>query len=246
MTQRRPPCRSTLTDLCERRFELLQFAVDRNANRLEGLRRRMAFRRACGGAAASTIARQLQRSRQSAIFAGSDNRARNTCLRVVPRHSFAILRSNLFHPRTRASHWPIPESGSIRMSSGPSRMKLKPRSASSSCGDETPRSKSNPSTCRRGFLSLNDCLKLRNFASDQFESRIVSKACGADAIACGSRSMAISRPFAFKLLQNFPAVTPAPKRSVDVTAVWFYFQSFKDRPQQHRHMRVAAHGLTAT
>ena len=38
-----------------------------------------------------------------------------------------------------------PESGSMRMSSGPSLPKEKPRSATSSCGDDTPRSNSTPS-----------------------------------------------------------------------------------------------------
>ena len=44
MTQSRPPCCSTIDDCVERRFELIQLAIDRNSNRLEGLRRRMLFR----------------------------------------------------------------------------------------------------------------------------------------------------------------------------------------------------------
>ena len=42
-----------------------------------------------------------------------------------------------------AADWP--RVGSIRISSGPSRIKEKPRSASSSCGEETPRSRRIPS-----------------------------------------------------------------------------------------------------
>ena len=39
----------------------------------------------------------------------------------------------------------MPRLGSIRMSRGPSTLKLNPRSGSSSCGDETPRSNKSPS-----------------------------------------------------------------------------------------------------
>ncbi len=89
----------------------------------------------------------------------------------------------------------------------------------------------------------NECLKLRTFAPDQFESRVFSKGSGCRCdglwVTINSDQPAVSS----ELLQNFPTVSPATERSVDVTAVWFYFQSLKDRPQQHRHMRVAAHGL---
>ena len=44
-------------------------------------------------------------------------------------------------------------------------------------------------------------------------------------------------------LDNGVTVPPASERSVDVTAVCFYPQSGQDRPQQHRHMRVAAHEI---
>jgi len=88
----------------------------------------------------------------------------------------------------------------------------------------------------------NECLKLRTFAPDQFETWVFSKGsrCRCDGLWI---TINCDQPaFGSELLQNFPTVSPAAERSVDVTAVWFYFQSLKDRPQQHRHMRVAAHG----
>ena len=51
----------------------------------------------------------------------------------------------------------------MRMSSGPSAWKLKPRSAVSSCGEETPRSKSTPSTFSQpcSFAHVFNSLKFR-------------------------------------------------------------------------------------
>ncbi len=56
------------------------------------------------------------------------------------------ITSRISSTPARASHAATgsPRVGSMRISSGPSARKLKPRSGSSSCGDDTPRSKSTP------------------------------------------------------------------------------------------------------
>ncbi len=78
-----------------------------------------------------------------------------------------------------------PRVGSIRMSSGPSRIKEKPRSASSSCGEETPRLRRMPSilpiTSRSATYSPS--AEKGPWMMEKRGSSIVF----ATAIACGSR-----------------------------------------------------------
>ena len=83
------------------------------------------------------------------------------------------------------------------MSSGPSRRKLNPRRASSSCGEETPRSRRSPSTFPTSCISLTIALSCANSSLISSSRRSSRNTSGTDAIACGSRSIAINRPFAF-------------------------------------------------
>ena len=97
---------------------------------------------------------------------------------------------------TSASHSraDVPCCGSMRMSSGPSRRKLKPRCASSSCGEETPRSKRSPSifpTSARSSMTVSSCAISALTSSKRGSS---TRDAGADAMASGSRSIATSRP----------------------------------------------------
>ena len=139
--------------LREHGLELLEFAVDRDANCLERFGRRMILLAALW-ALPLQLCEPAAPCARSALPCARDNRASDASLRCFPHRIFA---STCFNSRssTDASHSlaDVPESGSIRISSGPSRMKLKPRSASSSCGEETPRSKSRPSTFPTSPLS---------------------------------------------------------------------------------------------
>ena len=148
ITARRAPPSSRCARLGEEAIEPFELAVDPDAQRLEGSRRRVdalvaaprdrararpapappvvrigvscaARRRSPARCAASTAPRRTGRSRW----------------RATPRRSRPATR-----PRSR------PCERSIRMSSGSSRRKLKPRPSASSCIDETPRSASAPST----------------------------------------------------------------------------------------------------
>src|SRR5690606_13204273 len=75
-----------------------------------------------------TIARAIRREKRSSPYSQST---------VAISASAALLIQS-------AALWPT--SGFMRISSGPSLRKLKPRSGSSSCGEDTPRSSSTPST----------------------------------------------------------------------------------------------------
>ena len=164
----------------------------------------------CAGAAAATISASC-----NVLSNGASSRAETIAAAILAacRSSPNCLRTRLNSlSSTVASQSAAltPDPGSMRMSSGPSRRKLKPRLAWSSCGDETPTSRSTPSTAPvRSLSSMNvsSCalcpLINSNLGSD-------SRLSGADAIACGSRSIAMSRPFVFNCSRMALLCPPRP------------------------------------
>ena len=89
--------------------------------------------------------------------------------------------------RARSSAALSPRDGSMRMSSGPSARYEKPRAGSSICGEETPRSRSTPSTCasaRPSSTSSSSENHARRNAKRGSSSAAASRA------ASGSRSSA--------------------------------------------------------
>src|SRR5690625_2458084 len=114
---------------------------------------------------------------------------------------------------TRASHAAadLPRSGSMRMSSGPSRRKLKPRSGWSSWGEDTPRSSRTPATgsaipCAPSRLAMaaNDPCSMVNRGSAAWRLR-------PSLTACGSLSMPTSRPAAPSRASSARLCPPRPK-----------------------------------
>ncbi len=193
ITHRRPPgassrtaCGSADSSCSSSRLTWMRMAWnERVAGCLPGSR--------VGTAAATIAASWPVRAMGSTTRAATIARAMRRAKRSSPssRRTSPSSRSPAF-----ASHCAAlcPASLSIRMSSGPSCMKLKPRAASSSCGDETPRSSSTPSSSpsmpaarTRSSSGPND---------PRTSVRRVSPAkrrCPAR-IASGSRSIATTRP----------------------------------------------------
>ena len=127
---------------------------------------------------------------------GSSSR-RATMVRAILRLSFSSpychSTSAISRSSARASQLAAlsPDSGSMRMSSGPSLPKLKPRSATSSCGDDTPRSKSTPS--RPAAASSHSAMPAKEPRRAATRPSAPKSAC-AVAIASGSLSITNSRP----------------------------------------------------
>src|SRR6478609_1528386 len=81
-------------------------------------------------------------------------------MRPAKRSSPSVpITSRISSAVARASHCAalIPCAGSMRMSSGPSAWKLKPRAASSSCGEDTPRSNRTPRQGRPSPCAATAC-----------------------------------------------------------------------------------------
>lgn len=120
-------------------FQITQFVVDVNTQALEcaGSRVlaffprqdwRLSALRQVGGALERLISRRSTTAR---------------AMRPAKRSSpYSLNTRAISSTGAVAMNWaaPTPRVGSTRMSSGPSFMKLKPRSGSSSCGEDTPRS----------------------------------------------------------------------------------------------------------
>ena len=103
-------------------------------------------------------------------------------------------------------------------------MKLKPRAASSSCGEETPRSNSMPSNLRPGcdlIGARGECGKGREKNRD---ARIGGEARprfgNGDGIAVETQQSAVSD----ELLQNRPCMSAPPKSGIQVSATRPYVQ----------------------
>ena len=109
--------------------------------------------------------------------------------------SFAIT-SRISDSPARASHAETgsPLDGSMRMSSGPSARKLKPRVGSSSCGEETPRSNKMPRTGRLGTSSCTRAAISANGAPTSASRTSSGKRRWPASMAAGSRSNASTRP----------------------------------------------------
>ena len=123
------------------------------------------------------------------------SRAMRPAKRSSPR---VAITWRISSPLARASHaetgWP--RVGSMRISSGPSWPKLKPRAASSSCGEETPKSNSDAIALRA------QCPARARSAASSAKSPCTRCSRGScakrtrpAAIAAGSRSIAMSRAF---------------------------------------------------
>ncbi len=98
----------------------------------------------------------------------------------------------------------MPRVVSMRMSSGPSKRKLKPRSGVSICGELTPESKSTPAV-----LAIGNSAKWQKpwWRMLKRGSWMVA----ASAMACGSLSKAIKRPCGPSRLSSSRAWPPRPK-----------------------------------
>ena len=193
MTQSRPPCFrtssaccSTVSSCCSSALIAMRIAWNvfvagwifspRAGRASSTIRASCAVREMGASSRADTIARAMRCACLSSPYCF--NTRFNSC-------------SSTFASQVLAG---TPESGSIRISRGPSRRKLKPRSASSSCGDETPRSKRSPSTRptrSRSPMNVSSCAKSPLISSKRGSAVSIS---GAAAMACGSRSMAMRRP----------------------------------------------------
>ena len=193
ITHRRPPGASRLTACGSAASSFLEFAVDVDADRLEGARRRMLARFARRHCAATMPAS----CRVVAI--GVSARAA-TMARAMRRENFSSpsLKSTSAISRSpaRASHCAAlnPDSLSMRMSSGPSCMKLKPRLASSSCGDETPRSSSTPCSSPSQPAARTRSSSRPNDPRTRVRRGSAANRSRPAAMASGSRSMAQTRP----------------------------------------------------
>src|SRR5580704_2928759 len=99
----------------------------------------------------------------------------------------------------------------MRMSRGPSCMKLKPRSESSSCGEETPRSNRMPSSLRRGSTASAHASSAEKGARNSVTRESVPKRALASAMATGSRSRQSIRPSSVSFSKIASACPPRPK-----------------------------------
>ena len=104
-----------------------------------------------------------------------------------------------------------PTVGSMRMSSGPSPVKLKPRRGSSTCGDEMPRSSSSPSIC------VSPCASSTSSSDEKRACTISNRAsplscfhARAAATASGSLSNANRRPFGPRACRMCRLCPPRP------------------------------------
>ena len=130
---------------CKRGGELVELLVDEDAQRLEGARRRMDragprmhdapddLGERAGGARSAPSSRARTMARATARACRS-----SPSVAMIAARSRSEARAT-----TSAALGPAPP---MRMSSGPSRRNEKPRAASSSCIDDTPRSSTTPST----------------------------------------------------------------------------------------------------
>ncbi len=146
------------------------------------------------GTAAETIAASCPvRSIGSTARAATIARAMRFANRSSPRVRRTVAMSRSL---ARASHCaaPCPASLSMRMSSGPSCMKLKPRLASSSCGEETPRSISTPSSPPSNPAARTSSSSLPNDPCTSVRRGSPVNRTRPARIASGSRSMAMTRP----------------------------------------------------
>jgi hypothetical protein len=135
----------------------------------------------------------------------------------------------------------MPRVVSIRMSSGPSLRKLKPRLASSTWGDEMPRSSRMPSTCVTPRAASASTIVAKAVVHDRKRG---SSICSAVAIAWRSLSKAIRRPCGRQLRQDQPAVTAAAEGAIYIStgcARAFEAERIDCFIQQHRAMLQFRH-----
>ncbi len=139
----------------------------------------------------------------------------------------------------RASHaetgWP--RVGSMRISSGPSWAKLKPRAASSSCGEETPKSNRMPSHCAPSPCARTQRASCANSPCTRCSRGSCAKRSRPAAIAAGSRSIATSRP-AGRAPEDARAVAAATEGRIDVEAGRADRQSRKHLLDKHRRVLI--------
>ena len=122
------------------------------------------------------------------------------------------ITSRISSTPARASHAATgsPRVGSMRISSGPSARKLKPRSGVSSCGDDTPRSKSTPAHCCPCACAGTSSARSENGACWSVRRRSLAKRSRPAAMAWGSRSSASTRPSPPKVSRMRAVWPPRP------------------------------------
>ena len=136
-----------------------------------------------------------------------------TIARAIRRDCFSSPQvhstSAISFSSARASHSAAlsPESGSMRMSSGPSLPNENPRSATSSCGDDTPRSNSTPS---RPSPASDHPARSAKLPRCQDTRASAAANCSATAIASGSLSITSKRPPGPSRCNTPPACPPRP------------------------------------
>ncbi len=156
------------------------------------------------------------------------SRARCAAPRVLPRSERRCPQVRVSLAVFKTSYALCPVCGFIRMSSGAVSRKEKPRLASSSCIDETPKSKSTPSTSSTPHSSRT------RRSSEKFACTKVNDGCAiarARSTACGSASIAMRRPRR-QTVQNRTSVSTRTKRRIDVDPIRPDRQILERRLQQ--------------
>ena len=103
--------------------------------------------------------------------------------------------------------------GSMRMSSGPSLPKLKPRSATSSCGDDTPRSNSTPS---RPAAVASQCAEVGEAAAADRHARVRAELAFGHGDRLGILVHQQQPASGAQLFQHAARMAAAPERAIQV------------------------------
>ena len=139
----------------QRLLQFVELFVDEDAQRLERARRRMDFARTLAHHARDDLGERPRR-RDRRVLARLDDGARDRAARMRSSPRTAMMRARSAGDARATTSAALGPSLPIRMSSGPSRRNEKPRSAWSSCIEETPISITTPSTaswpCARADL----------------------------------------------------------------------------------------------
>ena len=213
--------------------------VDLNADRLKRASRRMFAGLARRHGAGDDLG-ELQRACRSAARDALP-RSRALCAsRSAPRRSReSRAQSRAPARRPTKSAAVMPAALSIRMSSGPSCAKLKPRAALSSCGEDTPRSSNTPSNPpTRSALAANSLRRENGPCTNVSRSSAANRSRPAR-IAC---RIPIDRNHPALLahsLQNRSGVAASAERRIEVAPALAYLE--RDQHFIEKHRRVLLH-----
>jgi hypothetical protein len=219
-------------------FQIAQLVVDVNAQPLE----------CTGGRVLALFPRRVGDFQHFGQIAVRSNGVMSRRSATAPSHAtgetlFAVFledAGDFFHRRgVDELRCADPRDGSMRMSSGPSFMKLKPRSGSSSCGEDTPRSSRMPLTLpARPRSDLRTQLGKAALHNDK------AAVFGRQRLPGGNRLWIFVesdeptvRP---ELLQDKPAVSAAPERAIQIAAIGAYRESLDGFFEQYGDVGKAA------